>query len=103
MNVCRQENVVVACSALKKKYRDILANTDKGEEHVKEIAFVRSTPLALKCQLSHGCWHCYVCLYKHCLGYDHSLRYCLGYDHLVVQPNTFMVFPRPGLSTILAS
>lgn len=52
MNVCRQENVVVACSALKKKYRDVLANTDKGEEHVKEIAFVRSRPLALSVSLA---------------------------------------------------
>ena len=43
----RQEKAVVACSALKRKYRDILANSDKGEAHVKDIAFVSSRLFAL--------------------------------------------------------
>ncbi len=38
--VCRDELAVVACSALKQRYRDILSGQDEGSEHVKEVAFV---------------------------------------------------------------
>lgn len=31
---------MVACSALKQKYRDVLCGRDKGQEHVKDVAFV---------------------------------------------------------------
>lgn len=38
--VCRDELAVVACSALKQKYRDILSGQVEHSEHVKEVAFV---------------------------------------------------------------
>lgn len=50
--VCRKENAVVACSALKKKYRDILAGSDRGEEHAEEIAFVSDNQLATAFSMS---------------------------------------------------
>ena len=38
--VCRDELAVVACSALKQKYRDILSGQKEEQEHVKDVAFV---------------------------------------------------------------
>ena len=40
MTACRDELAVVACSALKQKYRDVLSGKDHGSEHVKDVAFV---------------------------------------------------------------
>ena len=41
--VCRDKLAVVACSALKQRYRDILSGRDEGSEHVKEVAFVSTS------------------------------------------------------------
>lgn len=43
-HVIRDELAVVACSALKQKYRDVLCGRDKGQEHVKDVAFVLLQP-----------------------------------------------------------
>lgn len=40
LTVCRDELAVVACSALKQRYRDILSGCDQGSKHVEEVAFV---------------------------------------------------------------
>ena len=37
---CRDELAVVACSALKQKYRDMLSGYDRRQQHVNEVAFV---------------------------------------------------------------
>lgn len=43
-HIVRDELAVVACSALKQRYRDILSGRDEGSEHVKEVAFVLLQP-----------------------------------------------------------
>ncbi|KAL0046915.1 hypothetical protein WJX82_001577 [Trebouxia sp. C0006] len=43
-HIVRDELAVVACSALKQRYRDILSGQDEGSEHVKEVAFVLLQP-----------------------------------------------------------
>ena len=40
MAVCRDELAVVACSALKQKYRDVLSGRARGQQHFKDVAFV---------------------------------------------------------------
>ena len=40
MTVRRDELAVVACSALKQKYRDVLSGKAQGSEHFKDVAFV---------------------------------------------------------------
>ncbi|DBA80205.1 hypothetical protein WJX79_010182 [Trebouxia sp. C0005] len=43
-HIIRDELAVVACSALKQKYRDILSGQVEHSEHVKEVAFVLLQP-----------------------------------------------------------
>lgn len=43
-HIVRDELAVVACSALKQKYRDVLSGKDHGSEHVKDVAFVLLQP-----------------------------------------------------------
>lgn len=40
MAPCRDELAVVACSALKQKYRDVLSGRERGQQHVRDVAFV---------------------------------------------------------------
>ncbi|KAL0029111.1 hypothetical protein WJX77_007502 [Trebouxia sp. C0004] len=43
-HIVRGELAVVACSALKQRYRDILSGQDEGSQHVNEVAFVLLQP-----------------------------------------------------------
>lgn len=40
MAACRDELAVVACSALKQKYRDVLSGRARGQQHFHDVAFV---------------------------------------------------------------
>lgn len=40
MAPCRDELAVVACSALKQKYRDVLSGRATGQQQFKDVAFV---------------------------------------------------------------
>lgn len=43
-HIVRDELAVVACSALKQRYRDILSGCDQGSKHIEEVAFVLLQP-----------------------------------------------------------